>query len=71
MFLFLNGMPGKKLVERLASFASKPGVIFAFFLPMELCMALLQPLFPNPEKSLVGDMAYFNVYLSYFVFGYL
>lgn len=71
IFLFLNGPRGKKLVDRLASFASKPGTIFAWFLPMALCLVLLQPLFPNPEKTLAGDMALFTEYLFCFVFGYL
>lgn len=71
IFLFLRRPRGKKLVDGLASFVSKPGAIFAWFLPMALCLILLQPLFPNSEKSLVGDMAYFAEYLFYFVFGYL
>ncbi len=71
IFLFLNRPRGKKLVDGLASCASKPGAIFAWFLPMALCLVLLQPLFPNSEKNLVGDMAYFAEYLFYFVFGYL
>jgi glucan biosynthesis protein C len=71
IFLFLNRPRGKKLVDGLASFVSKPGAIFAWFLPMALCLVLLQPLFPNSEKNLVGDMAYFTEYLFYFVFGYL
>jgi surface polysaccharide O-acyltransferase-like enzyme len=70
-FLLLKGRWGKKLADGLASFTSKPGAIFAWFLPMALCMTLLQPLFPNSEKSLVGDMAFFSVYFFYFVFGYL
>lgn len=71
IFLFLNGPRGKKPVDVLASFASKPGAIFAWFLPMALCLVLLQPLFPNAEKNLVGDMAFFTVYLLCFTFGYL
>jgi hypothetical protein len=71
IFLLLNRPRGKKLVDVLASFASKPGAIFAFFLPLALCFVLLQPLFPNAEKSLVGDMAWFTVYLFCFLFGYL
>jgi len=71
IFLFLNRPRGKKLADGLASFASKPGAIFAWFLPMALCLVLLQPLFPYSEKNLVGDMAWFTVYLFCFVFGYL
>lgn len=71
IFLFLNRPRGKKLVDGLASFVSKPGAIFAWFLPMALCLMLLQPLFPSAEKNLVGDMASFAEYLFYFVFGYL
>ena len=71
IFLFLSRPRGKNLADGLASFASKPGAIFAWFLPMALCLALLQPLFPYSEKSLVGDMAWFTVYLFCFVFGYL
>ena len=71
IFLFLNRPRGKKLVDGLVSFASKPGAIFAWFLPIALCLVLLQPLFPGSEKSLVGDMAYFATYLLYFTFGYL
>ncbi|MGA2157648.1 MAG: acyltransferase [Dehalococcoidia bacterium] len=70
-FLFLNGPRGKKLVDGLASFVSKPGAILAWFLPLALCMVSLQPLFPNSEKNLVGDMAFFSYYLFSFVFGYL
>ena len=71
VFLFLNSRWGKKLVDGLASFTSKSGAIFAWFLPMALCLVLLQPLFPNAEKNLVGDMAFFTVYLLCFIFGYL
>ena len=71
IFLFLRRPRGEKLVDGLASFASKPGAILAWFLPLALCLMLLQPLFPNSEKSLVGDMAYFAEYLFCFVFGYL
>lgn len=71
IFLFLNRPRGKKLIDGLASFVAKPGAIFAWFLPVALCLALLQPLFPSAEKNLVGDMAYFAVYLFYFLFGYL
>jgi glucans biosynthesis protein C len=71
VFLLLNGPRGKKLIDGLASFVSKPGAIFAFFLPIALCLVLLQPLFPNAEKNLTGDLAFFSVYLLYFMLGYL
>jgi glucan biosynthesis protein C len=71
IFFFLNGLRGKRLVDGLASFASRPGAIFTWFLPMVLCLALLQPLFPNSERNLVGDMAFFTVYLFCFISGYI
>ena len=71
IFLLLNGPRGKKLVDGLASFTSRPGAIFAWFLPLALCLVLLEPLFPTAAKNLVGDMANFAEYLFCFVFGYL
>jgi len=71
ILLVLNGPQGKKLTDGLASFTSKPGAIFAWFLPMALCMVLLQPLFPSAEKNLVGDLAFLADYLCCFVLGYL
>ncbi|MDD5171158.1 MAG: acyltransferase family protein [Syntrophales bacterium] len=71
LFLFLRSDKGKRVLDKMASFVSRRGAIFALFLPMWLVLASLLPVFPGYTQDLVSDWAFFLNYFCYFVYGYI
>jgi peptidoglycan/LPS O-acetylase OafA/YrhL len=60
LFLYLRRESGQRVIDRLAGFFSRPGVIFLFAIPAMVTNYLLLDFYPNP--------IYF---LTFFVYGYL
>ena len=66
LFLFLRGTAGSRVIDTLASWCARPGVIFLFIIPIVLIRVVLGPTFPAEN-----DWATFVYYLTFFVYGYL
>jgi glucan biosynthesis protein C len=66
LFLFLRGTAGSRVIDTLAAWCARPGVIFLFIVPIYLIRVALGPAFPAEN-----DWATFVYYLTFFVYGYL
>jgi len=66
LFLFLRGAAGSRVIDTLASWCSRPGVIFLFIIPLVLIRVTLGAAFPGEH-----DWAEVVYYLTFFVYGYL
>jgi peptidoglycan/LPS O-acetylase OafA/YrhL len=66
LFLFLRGAAGSRVIDTLAAWCARPGVIFLFIIPIVLFRVTLGVAFPGEN-----DWATFVCYLTVFVYGYL
>lgn len=69
IFLFLRGETGQALAHRLAANLNAP-MLYAFGLAPAILYAGLIMRFPGPQ-DLVHDWAWFLVYFTYFLYGFL
>jgi glucans biosynthesis protein C len=70
IFLYLKKESGRKLVDRLAGFFEKPGVIFLPAVWLAILEMALRPRWPG-FQTLINDWANFTTYISYFIFGFV
>ena len=66
LFLFLRGAAGSRVIDKLAAWCARPGVIFLFIIPIALIRVTLAAVFPGEHDW--GEVVY---YLTFFVYGYL
>lgn len=67
LFLYFESESGKRLIERLATFLTKPGRIFLFAVPL---IGLDRLIDFNWDSSSLG-IFFFIFYLTFFIFGYI
>jgi glucans biosynthesis protein C len=70
LFLYLKKEGGKKLIDKVANFFERPGVIFLPALWLAVLEMSLRPKWPG-FQVLVDDWANFTTYISYFIFGFI
>jgi peptidoglycan/LPS O-acetylase OafA/YrhL len=70
LFLHLQKKRGRRLVEKLAGVAQKPGGIFLFGLPLMAGEALLRANWPGMQ-NLYNDWSNFLFFILFFIYGYL
>jgi len=66
LFLFLKGDTGQRVIDKIAVWLSRPGMIFLFALPIALIQMALRAPFPVEH-----DWAEFVCDLAFFIYGYL
>lgn len=69
VFVALRSTAGRAAVDRFCSRLSAP-VFYCFGLPLAVVYAGLILRFPGPQ-NLINDWAWFSVYFTYFVYGFL
>ena len=70
LFLYLKKESGKKLIDKIANFFDKPGMIFLPAAWLAVLEMLLRPKWPG-FQTLIDDWANFTTYISYFTFGFI
>ena len=70
LFRFLRSERGRRLADKLAQWAEKPGALFLFALPMMAVEATLRVNYPGMQ-NLYNDWSNFLFFLLFFVYGYL
>ena len=70
LFLYLRKESGKKLLEKVAVFLGKPGMIFTFAIPLTLVFNLLALDWPE-SHNLVADWYYLSYCMLFFIYGYI
>ncbi len=71
LFLWLRDGGAARLNRHILPFLSKPGGLLYLVLPIILTQALLRPIWPEENHSLIYDWAYFVYYGCFFLFGFL
>jgi peptidoglycan/LPS O-acetylase OafA/YrhL len=66
LFLFLRGAAGSRVIDTLAGWCARPGVIYLFIVPIALIRVVLGSAFPGEH-----DWAEVVYFLTFFVYGYL
>ncbi len=66
LFIFLQGAAGSRVIDKLATWCSRPGGIFLFALPIAVIQMALRAVFPD-----YPDWADFTFWFAFFVYGYL
>ncbi len=66
LLVFLRGAAGSRVIDKLAVWCSRPGVIFLFALPIAFIQMTLRAAFPD-----YPDWADFMFWFAFFVYGYL
>lgn len=71
LFLRAGTEPGKKIIDRLAGLAARPGGIFLLALPVMVLHGALREAYPDGMQNLYADWANFTVYITLFGYGFL
>lgn len=70
LFLYIRKDSSKQLIDRLAGFLERPGMIYTLAIPLIIFQIIFRDKWPGMQ-NLVDDWANFTFYLSLFISGYL